>query len=806
MTTDSVTQPLRSFRRVVFVSLLTVFLLACSGLVFTLAALHIQSAARAYIYGESHWSKGQQEAVYALTRYARTGDSHYYAQAREALSIPLGDHRARLAMEKEPPDRAAARAGLLAGDNHPADIDSMIWLYLNFSEAPYFSRAIELWRQGDQYILAIQDAGQRLDEELNSESPSPAVIEGIVRELERLSNEVRPIEAEFSSVLGEGTRWLRQVLTYLSVVVLLLVTGGVAITFLWATRRISASESKFRAAFHHAGVGMAQMTPNEQFVDVNESLCDILGYSREALLQHTLFDITEPEDRANDQDEFRRLLDSNIESYSIEKRLRCQSGVNIWCKITLSRIGHYMNVPRHLIAVIEDVSEARALSQQLTYQATHDDLTGTINRVEFERRLREVIRHTHVDHQIHTLCFLDLDQFKLINDTCGHMAGDEMLKQVTDMLENNLRRGDILARLGGDEFAIIFAECDSEAARNVGEKLRQMLNDFIFNWRGATFNISASMGLVEINNMSDRAEVLLKEADTACYTAKDQGRNQIHVYKEADMAVAARRTEMEWIGRIRQAISDDRLSLYSQVIQPLTATGSGLSYEVLVRMADTDGKIIMPGSFLPAAERYNVATLIDRWVLRTTLTQLAQSPAHLKQLHTCHINLSAQSISRGDFHDFVHEQLDQHDVPEHKICLEMTEPAAVSNIVEARRFIESIKKRGCRFALDDFGTGLSSFGYLRSLPVDVLKIDGSFVRNIHEDPIHLAMVRSITDIGHLMNKEIVAEFVESEAIIDILKSIGVNYAQGYAIHRPCPLRDLLARKYDSDDRQLPGQT
>ena len=806
MTTDSVTQPLRSFRRVVFVSLLAVFLLACFGLAFTIAALHIQSAAWAYISGESHWSKGQQEAVYALTRYARTANNRYYQQAQEALSIPLGDRRARLAMDEEPLDRATARTGLLAGNNHPADIDSMIWLYRHFAEAPYFKRAIEIWRQADEYILDIRDAGRRLHEELNSETPSPAVIEGIVRELERLGSEVRPIEAEFSTVLGEGTRWLRRVLTYLSVVVLLLVTGGVAVTFLWATRRISASESKFRAAFHHAGVGMAQMTPNEQFIDVNESLCAILGYSREELLQTTLFDITEPEDRAMDQDNFRYLLDSEIESYSLEKRLRCQDGLNRWCKITLSRVGHYMNVPRHLIAVIEDVSEARALSQQLSYQATHDALTGTINRAEFERRLHEVIRHTHIDGQIHTLCFLDLDQFKLINDTCGHLAGDEMLKQVTDMLETHLRRGDILARLGGDEFGIIFAECDSDSAHVVSEKLRNVLGDFVFNWRGATFNISASMGLVEINDQSSRAEVLLKEADTACYTAKDQGRNQIHIYKEADMAVAARHTEMEWIGRIRQAISDNRLSLYGQIIQPVMETNAGLSYEVLVRLIDTDGQIILPGSFMPAAERYNVATLVDRWVLHTILTQLSQYPAHLQQLSSCHINVSAQSISREDFHAFVHEQLDKHDVPEDRICLEITETAAVSNIVEARRFIESVRKRGCQFALDDFGTGLSSFGYLRSLPVDLLKIDGSFVRNIHEDAIHFAMVQSITDIGHLMGKEVVAEFVESEVIMTELQDIGVNYAQGYAIHRPCPLHELLARKHDSDGRQLPGNS
>jgi len=787
-------EPFQSSRRVALISLLVIFMLALFGLGFTMAALEIQSAARAYISGESFWSKGQQEAVYALTRYARTGDERYYHKARKALAVPLGDHRARLALNETPPDREAARAGLLQGNNHADDIDGMIWLYLHFSEAPYFKRAIEIWSEADQYILRIRVLAEQMHAELRGPGSSQAVIDDYVRRLERINAEVRPLEVAFSNTLGEGVRWLREMLFFLSLLVLLIVVCGVAFIFLWSTRRIATSESKFRATFHHAAMGMVQMTPDEGFLDVNEALCHILGRSREQLLEATLAELTSPQDRRKDAAEFRMLLDGQLESYSVEKRLLREDGQPAWCKLTLPRVGEFLDLPRYLIAVIEDISEARQLTTRLSHQATHDSLTDVINRAEFERRLREAIRNARVEQVRHTLCFVDLDQFKIINDTCGHRAGDELLKQVTQILKQHLRRGDVLARLGGDEFGIIFADCNIEAARLVAEKLRHALSEFFFGWRGATFNVSASMGLVEINESSTEAGALLREADTACYAAKDQGRNQLHVYHDSDIAVATKRSEMEWVSRIREAIADERLRLYAQRIDRIGDPGPGLRYEVLVRLIDEDGQLIYPGTFLPAAERYNIATLVDRCVFRDCLRLIAEYPDHIRRLDACHVNLSAQSISRRDFHDFVHEILDAGLVPAEKLCLEITETAAVSNMIEARRFMDSLGKRGCRFALDDFGSGLSSFGYLRSLPVDIVKIDGSFVRNIHQDDIHFAMVRSITEIGRLMGKDIVAEFVENDDVITRLNEIGVDYVQGYAIHRPCPVRELLTSK------------
>lgn len=790
-----------SSRRVALVSLATILLLAASGLVFTLFALNIQSAARAYVTGNGLWSKGQYEATYYLFRYSHSGNPDHLQQARQALAVPLGDHKARLALNKSPPDIETARKGFLQGGNHPEDLDDLIWLYRNFSAFPFFSEAIDIWQRADEHIMALQSVARELEQAYAKGSVSAGRLSQLRERLAEINKEIRPLDRAFSETLNQGVRYLRSVLIFLSVVVLSLICAGATAIFIWATRSIASTENKFQATFHHAAVGMAQLSPDETFMDVNDSLCRVLGYDRSELLNMNLMEITHEEDRNKDADDYRELMKSDLESYTVEKRLLCRDGSISWCKLTLSRVGQYLDVPRYIIAVIEDISEARRLSTELSHQATHDALTNTINRAEFETRMRETIRNASVESVNHTLCFLDLDQFKIINDTCGHIAGDALLQQVTEMLRQNLRRGDTLARLGGDEFGIIFSACEINSARGLAEKLRSVLSDFVFMWEGATFNITASIGLVEIDETANDPVKLLREADTACYTAKDQGRNQIHIYNDMDLAVAARRNEMEWVSRVREAVSKDRLQIWAQLIQSLRRP-SELRYEVLVRLIDNDGTLIMPDAFLPAAERYNVATLIDRWVVKTTLSQLEQCPDHLSRLSACHINLSGQSISREDFHHFVQQVLDDHDVPANRICFEITETAAVSNMTEARKFIGSIGRRGCTFALDDFGSGLSSFGYLRSLPVDILKIDGSFVRNMDADDIHHAMVRSICEIGSLMNKQTVAEFVESDAIVTQLREMNVDYAQGYAIHKPVLLDALLSNGANIMSRKI----
>ena len=439
---------------------------------------------------------------------------------------------------------------------------------------------------------------------------------------------------------------------------------------------------------------------------------------------------------------------------------------------------------------VKDVTEACRMAQKIAYQATHDPLTGLLNRRAFEQSIHSLLEPECSGGEEHVVCYLDLDQFKVVNDTCGHIAGDELLRQLADLLGHQIRKGDILARLGGDEFGVLMEHCTTAQAHRVADALRQSIQDFRFVWDNKRFNLGVSIGLVPVNEGSGSVAAVLSAADNACYAAKDTGRNRIHVYRDDDAAMARRRGDMQWLARINHALEDDRFHLYCQPIAPMgPAAHKGAHYELLIRMEDEDGQMVLPGLFLPVVERYDLATKLDRWVIRTTFEWLSRRPERLDNLFLCGINLSGCSLTNGDLLDFVINQFDKYDIPADKICFEVTETAAIANLSNATHFIKALKELGCRFALDDFGSGLSSFAYLKNLPVDFLKIDGVFVKGIADDPIDLAMVKSINEIGHAMGKQTIAEFVENKVILDKLKrvEIGVDYVQGYAIGRPQPV-------------------
>ena len=432
-----------------------------------------------------------------------------------------------------------------------------------------------------------------------------------------------------------------------------------------------------------------------------------------------------------------------------------------------------------------DITQSYRMSQQLTYQATHDTLTGLVNRIEFETNLDRVIRHSKNKRSNHALCYIDLDQFKVVNDTCGHAAGDELLRQVSKILETKVRKQDTLARLGGDEFGLLL-ECYSlEQATRVAEAVREAIDKFRFSWGGNSFKLGASMGLIPIDEYSGSVVSIMREADAACYEAKDAGRNRIHVYNVDSPNLAQRHKEMQRIVDINQAFDDQRFVLYHQTIYDLQKDKDSqpIFSEVLVRMLDSDNNLIPPGEFLPAAERYNLITRLDIWVVTATLKWLQKEIAAGVDIF-CTVNLSGSSIADKDVLRSVLESLDTSDVEPRRICFEITETAAIANLTRATRFIDKLKKRGCDFALDDFGSGFSSFAYLKTLPVDYLKIDGFFVRDMVNDRIDFEMVKSINDIGHVMGKKTIAEFVEDEETLKALKEMGVDFAQGYAISKP----------------------
>jgi diguanylate cyclase (GGDEF)-like protein/PAS domain S-box-containing protein len=435
--------------------------------------------------------------------------------------------------------------------------------------------------------------------------------------------------------------------------------------------------------------------------------------------------------------------------------------------------------------ITRDITEAHELSARLAYQATHDSLTGLVNRAEFERRLERMLESARRDGSSHALCYLDLDQFKVVNDTCGHLAGDALLERLAETLTFRVRQRDTVARLGGDEFAVLIEHCSVEQAMRVASTLHEAISEFVFTWEGKRFQVGVSVGLVPITpDLGDAADVL-GAADSACYVAKDQGRNRIHVYAKDDAELARRRGEMSWVSHISGALAEDRFRLRAQPVVPLMPRRAGAHHcELLVVMIDPDGNEIPPGSFLPAAERYNLATRIDRWVVRAALTWLADVRNERGRPALCGINLSAQSLGDTGFLEYVRAECAHAGVSASRLCFEITETAAIANLDTARRFMDALRSDGARFALDDFGKGLSSFGYLRSLPVDYVKIDAQFVRDLLHDPIDLAMVRSINEVARLMNKYTIAEGVESHEILAKLREVGVDYAQGYAIGVP----------------------
>ncbi len=448
-----------------------------------------------------------------------------------------------------------------------------------------------------------------------------------------------------------------------------------------------------------------------------------------------------------------------------------------------------------VVLVLHDITEVMGMARQLSFQASHDMLTGLYNRREFEKRLEKAIRSARSEGGHHVLFYMDLDQFKVVNDTGGHRAGDELLAQLASQLLSTVREHDTLARLGGDEFGLLLMDCPLEKASNIAETVRQLVRDFRFIWQERVFEIGVSIGVVPITADGGSLIDVLSTADAACYVAKEAGRNRVHVCREDDKAVARHHREMEWTHRISQAFEENRFILYFQPIQALNASEDDVPRgEVLMRMLDAQDRAISPMSFIPAAERYNLMPTIDRWVVRTTLGKLreAQGPAEEPPFR-CTINLSGQSLTDEHFLDFVLGQFHECDIAGESVCFEITETAAITNLSRARSFIATLKLMGCNFALDDFGSGLSSFGYLKGLQVDYLKIDGSFVKDMVSDKLDCAMVDSINQIGHVMGLKTIAEFVENEAIADELRRLGVDYAQGYAIARPEPLDDVVRR-------------
>ncbi|WP_317659203.1 EAL domain-containing protein [Pseudomonas sp. KU43P] len=759
-------------------------------------SLYALSAVRAYVAGESLWSKAQKDAIYYLNLYADSGDERTYERYRQVIAVPQGDHVLREVLDQANPDLEAARRAVLQGGNHPDDVDRIIWFYRNFRQVSYMQTAIAYWNIGDDYLNKLDVLANEMRDGFASGQATPARVSDWRARIVFINEGVTPAAKAFSDALGEGSRMLLRVLLITN-----LLTALFLITIAWrrsskllAQRQAFASalqEEKERAQITLQAIGDAVIT-----TDVD----GCIGYMNPAAehLTHwqagqalglpltALFSLVEEHPENEGGTLLDEVLSGNLKGGAEHARLiQRLDGSTVSINLVGSPIINDGQVAG-VVLVLHDMTQERQYIANLSWQATHDALTGLANRREFEYRLEQALNGLVRQAGRHALMFLDLDQFKLVNDTCGHAAGDELLRHICAVLQSGLREGDTLARLGGDEFGVLLENCPPEQAEKIAENLRQAVQSLHFVWKGRPFVTTVSIGLVNMAQAPTTLEASLRAADMACYMAKEKGRNRVQVYHADDSELSMRFGEMAWIQRLHVALEENRFCLYAQEIAPLMAIEGPGHIEILLRLHDESGRTILPDSFIPAAERYGLMTALDRWVVRNVFQVIRQSLDEGREgpLAMCAINLSGSSIGDDMFLDYLQRLFVEYAIPPRLICFEITETSAIANLGSAIRFINELKGLGCKFSLDDFCAGMSSFAYLKHLPVDFLKIDGSFVKDMLDDPVNRAMVEVINHIGHVMGKRTIAEFVETPLIEQALQEIGVDYAQGYLIERP----------------------
>lgn len=763
----------------------------------TITSLEFLSGVRAYVAGEAHWSKGQKDAIHALQRYVVSGDDADFMTYEMSVAVPLGDRNARLALESEQPNTEAARIGFLQGGNHPDDISALIRMFRCCRTLPYVSDAVKRWQATDPMLTELAVLAAHIRDEKHANNMSRDVASQRSMQIIMLDARLAPLASAFSHSLSELSRLTKTVLIAAN-----LVTAALLMALLIWYARSYLAESRahrhaLRAEQERARVILKSIGDAVIGIDVDGRI-DYLNPAAEKLLDT---DGSSARDRL--AKDVLRVVDSvtgENNPVALDEAVRSQAAHSVTTRHLLVR-EDTSTVPVSLIGaplrsggagtviVMRDMTNEIDYISRLAWQASHDTLTGLANRNEFESRLAEALHSSIESGERHAVAMLDLDQFKIVNDTCGHAAGDELLRQLAECLQQNLHRDELVARLGGDEFAILLTSCPIDRAALISERLRAAVEEMSFTWQGSAFNITASIGLVQVNRASLSIDDIVRAADVACYLAKDKGRNRIQLHDPNDAELRSRFGEMVWVQRIHEAFDENRFCLFAQPILALKADEPGLHAEILIRMRDREGQLVAPGEFIAAAERYGLMPMLDRWVVKTALQTVAAAG---NPFTMCAINLSGATFNDEDFVGFVREQFRNTGVPPASICFEITETAAISNLAAADRFIRALKALGCSFALDDFGAGMSSFTYLKNLPVDFIKIDGSFVKQMLDDSTDHAIVDLIARLGKVMGMRTIAEFVENDTMIGVLRRIGVDYAQGYGISKPKPMEEIVA--------------
>ena len=554
---------------------------------------------------------------------------------------------------------------------------------------------------------------------------------------------------------------------------------------------LRASEERFRGIFESGLVGMAMLAKDGSVQRVNDAFCQLLGYDSHELIGRHYVEFVDSEHVEGMQAYFRSVANGNFTGHQREAQYRHKDGHEIYGLAAMTTIRGNSGDVIGIVVQTQDVTQEKGIKNQLVYQANHDDLTGLVNRRKFQNRLERVVNNTTNLGAQHVLCYVDLDHFKLVNDTFGHMAGDAMLRQIVEIMRGLFRGRDTLARIGGDEFGIILENCSIADATAICTTFANTLSNTNFTWNDRAFRIHVSVGLAAITSETSDTEELMKQADLACYTAKDSGGNQVYAYanKTEDPAQCS---DIIRAVQCMDALYDDRLRLFAQPIVALQDKDRGSPwYEILLRVVAHEGKVVSPHFLIPAAERYGQMVSIDQWVIDKAFKEYRNLNKH-GEVHLS-INLSGTSVSSGELPDYIASKLDEHDIPAQCVCFELTETSAVQNVDNVLDLMRKLKERDCKFALDDFGSGLSSFKYLKQFPFDFLKIDGSLVQDITVDSIDNAMVRAIEQLAASLGLKSVAEWICNEDVAQIVASLGVNYGQGFFYGKPMPLENSFAQ-------------
>lgn len=759
-------------------------------------SLQVMSAVRAYVAGESYWSKGQKDAIHYLQIYVGTGTREYLQKFDAAIAAPLADRTARLTLERGGDD-AIARMAFRNGGNHEDDVGGMVWLFKYFRNMEHVAHAVTAWRKSDALITRLIGLRNEAELDLALHDPSVVTIKRWSERIGEVDTAMSSLAVDFSAHLGRASRQVSMLLLLANVIFAAVLAGVVFLhTRRMLTRRWLAETAldreRQRAQLTLASIGDAVVVTaaDDRVSYMNPAAKHLLMAGEDAASRPvtSLFAVVEQpvkgsfgvgEDAEGGMPRQRFLVRPDHSTVPIS--------------LVETAITHG-GEPAGRVMIIHDMTAERRLVEQLAWAASHDTLTGLANRRQFEFELQKVMAAPSTDAH---LMLLDLDQFKVVNDTCGHIAGDRLLKQVSELLSDEVVDGGLVARLGGDEFGILLRGTSGgghEPAVDVAERIRAVVEQSSFIHEGSCFRISVSIGLVGLEDCTS-VEDAMRLADVACFMAKDKGRNRVQVHRPSDADMTARVAEMSWVNRIRKGLDENRFCLYEQEIRPVAGPHRGHERrELLLRLRDESGQVIPPGSFLPAAERYGLMPLIDRWVVQHAFEIIAERRHSPRRIAGYAINLSGFTLGDGEFVDFVAGLFARHEIPANSVCFEITETAAITNLGEAKKFIERMRAMGCSFSLDDFGTGMSSIAYLKHLPVDFIKIDGSFVKEILNSKVDRAMVEMITKTAKIMQKQVVAEFVETPEILEELRAIGVDFVQGYAIGRPVPVLTVRERK------------